>query len=177
MTTVYLIDIDDFTRRADLSKNIDTDKIKESIGITQEMYGTKMLCKDLYNEIISQYPSDLSTANTALLPFIQDYLVYKTYIRYLISANVHSTPSGMFTANDSSATKASPEEMSPIISRAHADANYYQDELQNFLIKNEDDYPLWKDSICYCGKNRRPVNLNRFSKVGSKVSETRIRWS
>ena len=177
MTTVYLIDIDDFTRRADLSKNINTDKIKAQIGITQEKYAVKMLCQDLYDLVISQYPNGLSPANEALLPYIQDFLVYKTYARYLVSANAHSQPGGMFSMNDSAGTKLTPEEMAPIIAQAQGDANFYQTQLQNFLVKNEDDYPLWKDSICQCGRNRRPVNLNRFSKVGSKGSETQIRWT
>ena len=177
MTTTYLIDIEDFKRRADLSQNLNTDKLKAETGITQEKYGVKILCQNLYDEIIGEYPSDLSVANTSLLPFIQDFLIYKSYARYLEAANLLATPSGMRVQRDTTSDVASEDQMTRIIRRAHSDANFYQDKLVNFLIKNEDDYPLWKDSACNCGTNLRPLNRNRFSTVHRKSNSVPIKWT
>lgn len=177
MTSTYLIDIDDFKRRADISQNLDTNKLKASIGITQEKYIVKILCQNLYNEIIGEFPDSLSAANTALLPFIEDFLIYKTYTRYLKGSNLLATPSGMRVQTDTTSTVATDDQMTEVIREAHSDANFYQDKLVNFLIKNEDDYPLWKASICNCGTSKRPVNANRFSTIGKKASRTRIKWT
>lgn len=177
MTTIYLISTTDFQRRANVSQNINTNRLKESIGIVQEMYGKKLLCVDLYDEIISEYPDSLSVANTALLPYIQDFLIYKSYSRYLETANVLMTPAGARTQIDDTSSIVSDEQMKILIRQADNDANYYQDQLINFLIKNEDTYTLWKDSICNCNDNRRPVNLNRYSKVGTSVSYSPIKWT
>ena len=177
MTTVYLIDIADFKRKTLLSQNLNTDRLKAEIALTQEQFLVKELCQDLYDQIISQYPDSLSVANTALLPYIQDYLVFKSWSRYLVSANLVSGPQGLRVMRDSTADKPESQEMLAVQRQAQSDANFYQDKLINFLIKNEDTYTLWRDSICNCSPNRRPVNGNRFSKVGSQRSEKPIHWT
>jgi hypothetical protein len=177
MTTVYLIDIEDFKRRADISQTINTNKLKAEIGITQEKYGVKILCQNLYNEIIGQYPSNLSAANTLLLPLIQDFLIYKTYARYLIGANIMATASGMRVQSDTTSTVADEDQMRALRGEANSDADFYQDKLVNFLIKNETDYPLWASSNCNCSPSIRPINGNKLSAIGRKGSQTPIRWT
>lgn len=177
MTSTYLIDISDFKRRADISQTINTDKLKAQIGITQEKYAVKILCQNLYNEIIGEYPDSLSPANTALLPFIQDFLIYKTYDRYLVSSNILPTPSGMRVQTDTTSDAASEDQMKSLRGQANSDANFYQDKLVNFLIKNVDDYPLWKNSNCNCNPTNRPINGNKISRVGRSTSSVPIRWT
>jgi len=177
MTTVYLIDIEDFKRRADISQGLNTDKLKGDIGITQEKFVVKILCQKLYNEIIGEFPDSLSTVNTALLPLIQDFLVYKTYTRYLKGANTFSTPVGMRVQTDTTSDVASDDQMKSLRGEALSDANHYQEQLVNFLIKNVDDYPLWKDSVCNCATSARPVNANVFSRVGKSGKTQVIRWT
>lgn len=174
----YLITIDDFKRKADLSANIHTDKIKAQIGPTQEMFVLKILCQELYDELIEEFAaSDLSEANTDLLPYVKDFLIYKTYSRYTVTANVSSTAAGFVSHKDDISEIANPDQMKAIRMQAESDANFYQDRLVNFLKKNEDTYTLWRDSQCNCNPSIRPLGLNRISKVGTSRQYTPIKWT
>lgn len=175
---IYLISIDDFKRKADLSQNLHTDKLKACIGIIQEQYAVKLLCRDLYDEIISQIETPpMSDANTALLPYIKDFLIYKTYARYTVGANLLATPAGFRVSANAIDEPASAADMENIRSQANQDANFYQEQLLNFLIENEDDYPLWKNSTCNCNSNLRPQGMNKITVVGSSRSATPIKWT
>jgi hypothetical protein len=173
----YILSIEDFKRKADISANLNTDKLKAQIGPTQDQFAYKILCNELLAEILSQLPNDLSVANTALMPYLKNYLVYKTYARYLVGSNVMATAAGMRVQIDSTSEAADEKQMAAIRKQAENDANFYQDTLVNFLIKNEDDYPLWKDSICNCNRNSITQRQNMFSKVGTSVQKTPIKWS
>lgn len=166
MVTTYILSILDFTNRADITNNIDTAKLKSYLGVIQEKFAKKILCKTLYDQLLTQISGTLSTANTTLLPYVKDYLIYKTYSRYLLNAGALSTPAGIRTMSEPTSTPASVEYIGALIKQSDGDANFYQDELVNFLKNNEDDYPLWASSSCGCGTLTK--NNNQFSKVGRK---------
>lgn len=173
----YILSIEDFKRKADISANLNTDKLKAQIGATQDQFAYKILCNELLAEILSQLPDDLSEANEALMPYLKNYLIYKTYARYLVGANLMATAAGMRVQIDATSDAANDKQMAEVRKQAENDANFYQDTLVNFLIKNEDDYPLWKDSICNCNRNSMTQRQNMFSKIGSSIQKTPIRWS
>jgi hypothetical protein len=168
MAATYILTIDDFLAKADLSQNINTNKLNANIGVVQDVFGRKVLCNQLVDELLSQLPNSLTDANEALLPYVKNFLIYKTYSDYLIGANLMSTPAGMRVQIDTTSDQASDKSMVAIQRRADGRADFYQDQLINFLKENEDDYPLWKASICNCYGNRRPQNGNVFSRVGSQ---------
>ena len=173
----YLIDIEDFRRKADISQNLNTDRLNANIGPTQDQFAVKVLCNELVAELLSQLPDGLSAANTTLMPYVKNFLIYKTYSRYLVGANLMATPSGMRVQSDTTSDPASNQQMVALQRQADNDANFYQDQLINFLKENETDYPLWEDSICNCYSNRRAVNGNVFSKVGSQDRRQVIKWT
>lgn len=175
--TTYIITISDFKERVDISENILTTKIQAQIGPTQEQFGIKILCREFYAEVLAHVAgTTVTTAITALLPFLKDFLVYKTYARYLVGSPVMMTPAGPRTSIDETSEIASDKQISEIIALARNDANYYQDQLVNFLCLNQDDYPTWKDSLCGCLDNRTKNN-NQFSIVGGNKRRTRIDWT
>jgi len=178
MTDVYIVTIEDFKNRASISTNILTQKFKQSAGKEQEKYSKKILCNDLYNEILDQIENDsLTTENEILVEdYLKDYLVFKIYADYVITANYLATPSGFRIQLDQNSKELTDSQMGMIIEKAKSDANYYQDELVGFLTENKDDYPLWKDSRCGCSDIR--VNkANSFTKIGNKKGRVRINWT
>lgn len=174
--STYIITASDFESRADISGNILTKKLQAQIGPTQEQYGIKILCREFYAEVLAVVDGDTSAAITTLLPYIKDFLVYKTYARYLTGANVLMTPAGARVSIDQTSTPASDKQISEIARQADNDANFYQDTLVNFLTLNQDDYPTWRDSICGCGDRRTKKN-NQFSIVGGNKPKTDINWT
>jgi len=175
--STYIITIEDFTSRADISQNIQTQKIQAQIAPTQEQFGIKILCRAFYAEVLAVVDGGGVDAEiTTLLPYIKDFLVYKTYSRYLTGAAVLMTPAGARVSTDTTSEPASDKQVSEIAKQADNDANFYQDTLVNFLTLNQDDYPTWRDSICGCG-DRRTKNNNQFSIVGGNKRKTPIEWT
>jgi len=175
----YIITTEDFQRRADLSNNIRTDKIQAHIGPVQEISGRKVLCEDLYNEVLSVIANDI-TDNTPvndLLPHLKDFLVYKTYREYLVTAGITMTPMGARVQVDATSDAATDKQLAEIQRQAGNRANYYQDRLINFLEINISDYPQWAASICNCSPNRRTVKNNTFSVIGSASRKVNIEWT
>lgn len=175
--SVYIITTEDFKSRVDLSENILTNRIQTQIGPTQEQFAIKILCRDFYQEVLNVVDgSTPSTVIDTLLPFLRDFLVFKTYARYLPGGNVIMTPAGARVSIDATSEPASDKQVSEIARQAHNDANFYQDTLVNFLTLNQDDYPTWRDSICGCGDRRTKFN-NQFSMIGRTRVKTRIDWT
>lgn len=176
--TTYILTSSDFTDRADISPNIKTNLLKQHLGVTQEKYAVKILCLEFYQEVLDVVAGTTVNADiTALLPFIKDYLIYKTYARYLLYANQRSSAAGVRTVAEPVSTAASDKILSEMIASAKSDANFYQDQLVNYLECNEDLFPTWKDSICDCSSNRRTKGLNKLSRVGSSKKITPIKWT
>lgn len=176
--STYIITITDFKSRADLSENILTAKLQAQIAPAQEQFAIKILCRDFYTEVLAHVAGTTVTAViTTLLPFLRDFLVYKTYARYLVGAPIIMSPAGQRTQIDTTSDLASDKLISEQIALARNDANFYQDTLVNFLTLNADDYPTWRDSICGCDDDRRVKNNNQFSIVGKTRQKTRIDWT
>ncbi len=177
-TDTYIITIEDFKNRASISTNILTEKFKQSAGKEQQKYAKKILCKEFYNEILNQIENDsLTLVNKELIDdYLKDYLVYKIYADYVITANFMATASGFRVQTDATSTVVTDEQMSTITSKAKEDANYFQDELVNFLTCNSSDYPLWASSRCGCG-DIRVKKANRFTKIGKSKGYTKLDWT
>lgn len=175
--STYIITIEDFKSRADISENILTSKIQSQIAPTQEQFGIKILCREFYAEVLAVVAgTTTSAAITALLPYLKDFLVYKTYARYLVGAPIMMTATGQRTQIDTTSDLAPDKLISEQIALARNDANFYQDTLVNFLTLNVDDYPTWEASLCGCS-DRRSKNNNQFSIVGGNKKETKINWT
>ena len=98
MVTTYIVTTADFIGRADLTQNIDTNKIQAQIAPVQEQYGIKVLCHDFYAEVLAVVAGTATSAVIdTLLPYLRDFLVYKTYAEYLIGAGLMSTAEGLRT--------------------------------------------------------------------------------
>lgn len=176
-TTTYILSIEDFANRADITINIQTAKLKSYMGVIQEQFALKILCQALYDQLLVEIAADsLTAANTALMPYLKDYLIYKTYERYLLNANALSTPGGIRVQSDATSEPASDKYIAELMRQADNDANFYQDKLVNFLDINYLDYPLWADTICDCSKGRTTKG-NSFSKIGGSKGVTKIRWT
>jgi len=177
MVSTYIITVSDFTSRADVSQNVITQKLQAQIAPVQEMYGIKVLCREFYAEVIDVVSGNTTSAPiTALLPYLKDFLVYKTYAEYLVGAGVMMTPAGARVQVSQTDEAASDKQIGELIAQAQNRANFYQDTLVNFLTLNVDDYPTWEDSICGCG-DRRVKNNNQFSIIGANRKTQDIRWT
>lgn len=105
-----------------------------------------------FDEIVTQYPSTLSTDNATLYEdYIKKYLAWNTYYIYLGFAQVNSTPTGIRAFNDENSSLASDIQMHALEKNVLANAVKYKQKLINFLClekeKDSTKYPLYH---CQC---------------------------
>lgn len=156
----------DFKDKVNLSDNVLSKYIIPSIALVQDRYIRKILCDDFYDELITQVDAGtLTSANETLIDdYIKPAMVYRAYARYVSTANVYSTASGLrkFVEQDSEAATAS--DLASIIKQAESDAVFYERELYEYLEDNEDNYPTYRDN-CKCSKVKSITNF-KISKIG-----------
>lgn len=181
-TSTYILDIDDFTTRADLSSFIDTNRLKQFFGIVQEQSCLFTLCKEMYDQIIDQLTQGsgedtyLDAKYVALMPFIRDFLVYKTMIRYIQVGNYTSTAGGIKKQTDDFSVNLTSTERAELVNVYRDSAAYYQDQLVAYLEDNRETYTLWKDTKCDCNRySSKPGNGVRFANKSNTTK--RINWT
>lgn len=181
-TSTYILDINDFTSRADLSSFIDVNRINQVLGITQEKSCLFILCKEMYDEIIDQLAQGggeetyLDAKYVTLMPFLKDFLVYESMIRYVQLGGYTSTAGGIKKATDDFSENLTNTERGELLNIYQNDAAYYQDQLVAFLDDNRDTYTLWKDSRCDCNRfSTKPGNGIRFNNKSGQ--HPRIKWT
>lgn len=144
---------EDFKDRVDLSDNVLSKYIIPNIAMVQDRYIRKIICKDFYDELITQIDGGTLTADNQTLvdDYIKPAMVFRSYSRYLPTANTFSTPAGFRRFRDDNSESAEAADMQASINQANSDSNFYEKELYDFLENNLDDYPTYRDN-CKCAK-------------------------
>jgi hypothetical protein len=158
---------EDFKDRVDLSDNVLSKYIIPNIASVQDRYIKKILCKDFYDELIVQIDnSSLTTANDTLVEdYIKPAMVFRSYARYLATANIFSTPSGFRKFREDNSDSAEAADMSAFLNQANSDATFYERELFEYLENNLDDYPTYRDE-CKCS-NIKALSNFKITAIGS----------
>ena len=145
----------DFKERVDLSDNVLSKYIVPNIASVQDRYIKKILCKVFYDELITQIDAGtLTTANETLIDdHIKPAMVFRSYARYLATANIFSTPAGFRKFREDNSDAAEAADMTAFLNQANSDASFYEKELSNFLQNNLSDYPTFRDE-CGCSHNK-----------------------
>lgn len=118
-----------------------------------EVLHIKPLLCELYTEISGQYKTNtLTVENAAVVPYLQRLLAEKTILEAMPDINIVNDGNGWkiienVNAVDISATNLQ-NMMQQLLSKAELNASQFQIDLENFLYKNLDDYPTYKDSDC-----------------------------
>lgn len=163
-----LIEQADFEYRVDLSQQIPWKKLNGIVLKVEELKLVPVICKSLYDEILSQkVGATLTAANQTLLDsYIKPYVVEAAYSIYLSNANSHSTISGMNFIQGDNANNINQEKISSLRKEHEYYAESYKGALVAFLEANKDTYPLFLDC---CSRLRKPSFM--FGSVESKEQQ------
>jgi len=157
----------DFTSKADLPSNIKESRFNASAMIVQEKFLPFVLCKETYEEFIDQWndggESYLDQKYQDLLPYVKNYLIFKTYQRLVTLGNFINTVSGQRVIQTDIDREVTSAEKAIIVKQADEDADFYRDDLLNYLEDNKDVFPLWKKSKCFCDRYSKGISNLRFS--------------
>lgn len=118
-----------------------------------EMLHIKPLLCELYEEVSSQYKNNtLTTENAALVPYIQRLLAEETILEAMPDINIVNDGDGWKVVENVHATTISQTNlqnmMQQLLSKAELNAAQFKIDLENFLYKNLDNYPTYKNSDC-----------------------------
>jgi hypothetical protein len=144
MAKIHLISEKYIKENSTIDDNVDVSLIVPFIDVAQIQL-KRLLGKELLNEVIAQVGSStLSTENETLLDsYIQPYLLWLTlkeanpYLLYKYRNKSVAIQSAEFS------NPVSRLELVTLTKEANNKANLYAYEMYEFLMDNQEDYPLW----------------------------------
>jgi hypothetical protein len=113
------------------------------------------VCKDLYNELLTQWKDGTTTSlNKSLLELIQPAMAHIAIAKSVSSLSVRLTDLGVSVATNS-IMKSTIRQAADDVARAHFindkmdDGQNFVKQLVQYLYDNVSDYPLFESSSCY----------------------------
>jgi len=169
---IYLVSIAEFQQETAVNGFTEEFNNKVQVSIYNAQKRLKaILCDDEYDSLLANFQaSSLTTAQTALLPYAQEFVVWEAYRMYIPVDGVHSTEAGYRTFNDENSTAVPKEVLKQLSEYAEEQVNHFKAELLYFLKQNIDDYPDYKDSNCHeCGGY---TNYTQISGAGRRKHQS-----
>lgn len=159
----YFIGEGEIKELTDISKHVDYQYLAPYIPIIQETKIKPILGTELHDELVTQIEDKTLTGlNSTLLQLIHKVHAYYTYARYAIRGNYSSTATGFKKKFSNESENPSSSEISMVHKSILEDAEFWANELIQYLDKNKADYPLYKSSG-YCGNRNNSVqNFGMF---------------
>ena len=142
---IYLIDMLDITNRmSEFDVNLSEKKVSSAVLLVQDKNLRDLLGDELYFNYLTEYDSGtLSVANSALRPYIEQYLIAKVCERVVILIHDQITNKGYVNQNSDFSVVANKSDVFRAQYLYKDDAEFYQNRLFNFLIENIATYPLY----------------------------------
>ena len=94
---------------------------------------------------------------------LKSVLIYQAYARYLVNANSTETPFGVVAKRNEFSDQIDTKALSMKIQQARAGAKAYQQQVEDYLNRNLNDFPLWRIS-CNTPKNNSSVRISRIKR-------------
>lgn len=173
-TAIFLISFDDFIGRVPVSEEMDSNELTPFIDTVQRAYLPKLICPALYQEIITEKLQGYFTpANETLVDdYIKDYLVHKTWSKFVLHTNFKHTPSGFVVfRGDEWGESIDDKGRAELIQDSRSTALYFEQSMVGFLDSNADDYPNFK--TCQCKSARSFSQQIRITSVDGNGRTTR----
>lgn len=149
----------------DISQNVTPEsELDNPIKRSQEML-EMVIGSDLYNEIVSQYPSSFTALNTTLMTYIKPFLAWQAYQFWLPKANFKTHAAGIRVHTEDNSVAATDAQMATLIRDAKMWCQTKKEKLVQYLEDHHEDYPLYD---FWCNKNKRTGTGFHITAVGTK---------
>jgi len=80
---------------------------------------------------------------TYVLNGLKDLIVYYTYARYVNNSNIIATPTGFVNKTNPYSEQVTEKTIARLVENVRNEAVFIEDNIKNFLDRNNSDYPLW----------------------------------
>jgi hypothetical protein len=142
-----------FKKETDISDIVDNNKLDNPIKNAHD-HLRALIGKAFYDELVSQNsttPKTLTAANEAFYdPYVSQFLAWKAYEFYIVKANTYESRVGVRIFREDNSEPASDKIMGEQIALAKKQAQFYKDEMLNFLRSsqrvNSSAYSLYTNS-------------------------------
>lgn len=166
--TTPIITISDFAPYQELSSYLNAAKIDPHILACQYEYLRPILGNTLYDSLQdyianSKTPTDTDLDN--LIVYVNPYLCYRSFARYLKQANIFPSNMGFRVLREANSEPITDKDRLNLISMAKDSAVVRENDLREFLCENKDTYN-WDG--CKATKQRFS---QKISKIGRKYQD------
>lgn len=149
---VLLITLSNVSDRLKISSTLELEEYRPYILLAQDLYLSKILCKDFFDEIVTEYQNDsLSDVNQTLYDdYIKNALVYRSYALYLSEANIHVKNSGLRTFIEEDSSDKDSKAIYSMVSMYNQRADSYENFLKEHLEDFASTYPTYYTNCNSC---------------------------
>lgn len=148
-----LLSINDFYDWVGLSDKVQYDDLSHFVLQAQTGYLRPILCEGQYNALIDAWENDdFTNLENDLMQYVRPFLVFMAYTLYLKQNGLINTATGFkVTIDPQGTTEPLTDARMEAIRRDYREqADFYKNDLIQFLKRKKDNYPLWKNSDCAC---------------------------
>ena len=168
--STYFITKTDLQNIVGFSKHAPDSDILHIILNTQNLVLLPFLREAFYTELILQVKNDTITNENELLLYgdtngvflgIRHWLAYQVYANYILQSKQKSTNTGMREYEDNTSQALEAKREKALIIHYEQNADYYKKQVQNFLIKNIADYPLYENDCIKKESNNFGIYISK----------------
>ena len=162
METTQLINIPTIFEITSVSDNIDEAAITGFLANAQLRYIETAVGTAMYQDMIAEVISGGTTYNDFNEAYLYPALAYLTVSDYLPFAHYKIQKKGITKSGSDNSTPVEIDELSIILKRTEATANFYLNRMIAYLDDNKDSYPLYRGNTCdtdYKKKNSSSIYL------------------
>lgn len=143
-------------------------QLKPIMKIVEQLYISTTICEDFYLLLKQEILTDtVSSVNQKAIDHIKPVIAHFTVSRAVADLPIKLTASGItinrFGDRDNIKIKepAKDAQLNMLHQSAKSNGETFMAMLKDFLDKNADDYPVYKNSDCYSAQSTEPRNLNK----------------
>ncbi len=176
MSKILFINLEAMKLRTEVPNNVDVDKIEKYIFEAQEQHIQPILCKLVYDRLISGIKGDtaLTALETTLVTKIEPTLIFRAYEKYIPFSDLTPHAGGFKKIASDVADNITIADKNMAIAEARKNAAFYEADLIEWLNENFDTDSDWKNcnskkpsglgqhGLSTITKKRRRISVNDY---------------
>jgi hypothetical protein len=145
MATKYFINIEDLKEESLIHENVSTDLLKVILARTQRMNLTKLLGKDLYDDLLDKADAGTLADKDLILydDWLKPYLIIKVEEMASLNFNIEIRNKSVGTSNDEYQTASDMTTIDKFKNDLVKQAQFYKVGLVEYIEDNIEDFPLY----------------------------------
>lgn len=160
MESILLVPVNTIKNKSYVNSNVEDNVISTTIIRYQETVLMPILGRKFYNYLIDAFNSNsLNSSDVELITnYISRCIIAGVDYRILVHLKTEVRANGLMQSNG----QASKPDTTQLLDMNLKDANFYEEELRNYICENSDSFPDHKNNFGCCKSKNKSTSINNF---------------